>query len=160
MDVWLFYISLWVKVAHNVCRHGTNAIDSLGFAALTVWNMRTWKPMVCVCLLLIYACLIAEPSYPSSELHWRQFFLLVKIHQQSHLCLSIITGSFWLLVQLMEWSICSVSFYEVEEIPQTKTYWRWLCFALLYSWYSCTLTSNRYVCWVANYWVACSWFCN
>lgn len=32
-------------MAHNVCRHGTNVIDSLGFASLTVWNMRTWKPM-------------------------------------------------------------------------------------------------------------------
>lgn len=26
-------------------RNGTNFIDKLGFASLTVWNMRTWKPM-------------------------------------------------------------------------------------------------------------------
>ncbi|KAK9062336.1 hypothetical protein SSX86_019522 [Deinandra increscens subsp. villosa] len=26
--------------------HGTSYIDNLGFASLTVWNMRTWKPMV------------------------------------------------------------------------------------------------------------------
>lgn len=30
-----------------LCRNGSSHLDSLGFASLTVWNMKTWKAMVC-----------------------------------------------------------------------------------------------------------------
>lgn len=35
---------------YSLCRQGTGYFDNLGFASLTVWNMRTWKAMVCNCL--------------------------------------------------------------------------------------------------------------
>lgn len=47
--------------------HGPGNIDKMGFASLTVWNMKTWKAMS---------------------------FLLVKIHQQSLLFASITMGRF------------------------------------------------------------------
>lgn len=43
---------------HCLCRHGSNYIESLGFASLTVWNMKTWRAMVCPCLsqILVLDC--------------------------------------------------------------------------------------------------------
>ncbi|KAG5023484.1 hypothetical protein JHK82_019384 [Glycine max] len=54
---------------------GSNYIDNLGFASLTVWNMKTWKAMS---------------------------FLLEKIHQQLLLYALITMERFWQLLPLME----------------------------------------------------------
>ncbi|KAB2598720.1 WD repeat-containing protein 91-like [Pyrus ussuriensis x Pyrus communis] len=32
--------------------HGSSYVDSMGFASLTVWNMKTWKAMTLVVLFL------------------------------------------------------------------------------------------------------------
>ena len=37
-----------------LCRAGSNYIDNLGFASLTVWNMKTWKAMVCASLYKMF----------------------------------------------------------------------------------------------------------
>jgi hypothetical protein len=39
-----------------LCRSGSNYFDNLGFASLTVWNMKTWKAMVCASLYIICLC--------------------------------------------------------------------------------------------------------
>lgn len=41
------------------CRPGLSDIGKLGYASLTVWNMRTWKAMVCD--------YIGSRLYPSAE---------------------------------------------------------------------------------------------
>lgn len=41
-----FLMNTIIKL-YCLCRHGSSYVDSLGFASLTVWNMKTWKAMVC-----------------------------------------------------------------------------------------------------------------
>lgn len=35
---------------YSDCRYDSSSLDNLGFASVTVWNMKTWKAMVCALL--------------------------------------------------------------------------------------------------------------
>ena len=37
-------------------RQGPNYFDKFGFASLTVWNMKTWKAVVCSYLCHFFMC--------------------------------------------------------------------------------------------------------
>lgn len=45
------------------CRHGTGYAENLGYASLTVWNMKTWKAMVCNCVTEKLVCAVELISY-------------------------------------------------------------------------------------------------
>lgn len=58
-----FFSNTDVKDLRNLkslCRRGAGYVDSSGFASLTVWNMKTWKAVVCACVIwnIMFACRI------------------------------------------------------------------------------------------------------
>lgn len=44
--LWDKFLMITIIRLYCVCRHGSSYVDNLGFASLTVWNMKTWKAMV------------------------------------------------------------------------------------------------------------------
>lgn len=55
VDAFAMEIIFFIDALDNgylfLCRHVSGHIDDSAFASLTVWNMKTWKAMVCVFLV-------------------------------------------------------------------------------------------------------------